>query len=175
MLNPWVILAIAAAWLASLAGVGYWQRVDGALACETEYKTRDNNELKQANADNRALAQANRDQEARHQEHLVTIGQFYAKEFNDAEAKRKRDVAAAHTAAGRLRDNAGTCGQGSAGTSSPAVAPAGGGDGAQGCQLSGTTSAALLDLAHDADRDVRQLGQCQAVIREYLSTCNSGQ
>lgn len=175
MLNPWVILMIAAAWLASVVGVGYWQRSDGALECETAYKTRDNKALIQANADNRAQQKANREQEARHQDTLATLGQFYAKEFNDAEARRKRDVAAAYTAGGRLRDNAGTCGQGSTGAQGATVAPAPGGDGAAGCQLSGKTSAALLDLAHDADRDVRQLSQCQAVIKEYLATGNSEQ
>lgn len=175
MLNPWVILAIAAAWLASVAGVGYWQRSDGALSCETAYKTRDNKVLVEANLDNARLAKAVRDTESRHQDTLANIGQFYAKEFNDAEARRKRDVAAAHTAAGRLRDSAGTCGQVGTSAPSPAVASASGGDGATGCQLSGQTSAALFDLAHDADRDVRQLGKCQAVVREYLQACNSEQ
>lgn len=175
VLNPWVLLGIAAAWLASLAGVGYWQRVDGALACETAYTARDNKELARAGREIESLHKAAREKESTHQQHLATIGQFYSKEFNNAEARRKRDVAAAHAAGGQLRDRTGSCVQASPGAPSATVAPASGGNGSQGCQLSGTTSAALFDLVHDADRDVRQLGQCQAVIREYLATCNSAQ
>lgn len=173
MLNPWVLLGVFAAWVASMVGVGYWQRDDGALACKAEYQTRDNLALVKANNDNRALNKAIRQQETNHQNTLESLGLVYSKEFNDAEARRKRDVAAAYAAGGRLRDRTGSCGEGGGGTQTEAVAPSRGSDGAQGCELSGATSAALLNLVHDADRDVRQLAKCQAVVVEYLKQCNS--
>ena len=48
--NPWVLLGVVLAWIASLVAVGTWQRHDGAAETVARYEKRDNASLIQANA-----------------------------------------------------------------------------------------------------------------------------
>lgn len=160
--NPYILLAVVLAWAASLVGVGWWQRHDGAAATVAAYEKRDNEALVAANA---AIDQLNREARATekaHTEQLATIGDHYATEFQVLEARRRRDVDAARDGAIRLRV-AGACPPGGGGAAE-APAAAAGRDGAQDAELPRAVTADLLALADDADAVVAQLTACQAVI-----------
>jgi hypothetical protein len=160
--NPYVLIAIVLAWLASLAGVGAWQRHDGAASTVAAYEKRDNEALIAANATIERLNNEARDREAHHAADLAAIGEDYAAKLEANDAQRRVDVAAAH--AGRIVLRVpGICPPG-AGAAPETPAPAGRGDGPQDGELPGALAAALLELAADADRNTRQLSACQAVI-----------
>jgi hypothetical protein len=103
-MNPWVILAAVAFYLASLAGVGYWQREDGAASTKAAYEARDNKALTAANEKIVELENHNRQVENDHAEMIAAIGEAHEKDRNALEALRIRDVAAARDGAIKLRD-----------------------------------------------------------------------
>lgn len=162
-MNPWLILGALAAWLASLWAVGAWQRDEGRTAERAAWEARDNETLRKANGEIKRLTDDARDAERRRVDEMTVLSINYSKGFRDAEADRRRDVAAARDGALRLRIPAAAC---DAGGSAPAAAgpAAPGGDGAEGIELPGATAADLLDLAHDADQVADQLRACQAVV-----------
>ena len=41
-INPWLIVGVILVWLASLAGVGYWQRSDGQTVERSAWEIREN-------------------------------------------------------------------------------------------------------------------------------------
>lgn len=164
MLNPWVILAVVLAWGASLAGVGYWQRHDGAQAEKSSCQA---DKLAANAASAKALAEANaatRAEEQRSATELALVEDEAVKGQEDAEAKRRHDVAAARSGAISLRVPA-TC-PGSGAGSAPQTSPGpGGSDGAATAELPREVTADLLALADDADAIVGQLAACQAVVK----------
>ncbi|MBK8916387.1 MAG: hypothetical protein IPM64_17620 [Phycisphaerales bacterium] len=99
MLNPWVILGIALAWVASLWAVGSWQRDDGATAEKTKWQSREIAQQAAAAAKIKELEDAARDEEARRVDEMTVLATNYAKGFRDAEDQRRRDVAAARDGA----------------------------------------------------------------------------
>lgn len=152
--NRYVIAAIAGV---ALVGAGWWwhssrvdKAVDAALAAQAAVYTA---QLLEAEEKARQVERA-------HLERLATIGAAYQKEFQHAETIRRADVERARDGALRLRVPGTLCpGPG------PEAGPAAGrGDGAAPGELPGPLAAALLELAHDADRNTRQLAACQAVI-----------
>jgi hypothetical protein len=119
-------------------------------------------------ADAQALNEANernRKLERDHDARVAAIGDDYAKQIADLEARRVRDVARARSNGLRIP---GAC---------PAAPRAGevqtatqGSDGPTDGELHGPLADALTALAADADRNTLQLSACQAVITEYLHT-----
>lgn len=164
--NPWLIIGLAAAWLASLAGVGWWQRTDGAAAERIEWQQRENTELRLANQKVVSLARALRAAEHAHGEAVAAIATHYEKELQHAQDQRERDRAAVRTGGLRLRDPhpAGlrACGNAAA---APGAAAGLGDDRAAG-ELSAAASEFLYDLANDADAVAHQLAACQRVVIE---------
>ena len=160
--NRYVLAAAAGA--AILFGAWWWHTstVDAAVeAALTAERNRLTAELLEAE---RRI----HDLERQHAETLALLGQHYQKEFQDAEARRKADVAAARDGALRLRVPGTFC----PGPGGEAAAAPGGGDGAAAGELPGPVAADLLELAHDADEVARQLAYAQSVIRAQREACN---
>lgn len=162
-LNPWVLLGVGLAWLASVGAVGYLQRQDGGRAERLICQTNESAALKQVNATIERLNTEARAQERSHQIALFTIGEKHEQERQAAEVQRRRDVDAARRGDLRLRV-AGACAPRPSGAGeASAAAPVG--DGRTDAELPRETAAALLELADAADEIVLQLAACQAVIR----------
>ena len=171
MINPWAIVGALLLWLASLAGVGWWQRTDGAAVERADWQARENKTLRTANAKIQELeAKAKADTSA-HAQALAAASSEYERMLQNANAQRAKDRAAVLAGTLRLRDNGATglraCGSGI----SPPVAGASLGDGRAPGELSAAASGFLLDLAADADDIAHQLAQAQAVIIEDRRLC----
>ena len=160
-MNPWVLLGVGVAWLASLVGVGYWQRQDGALAEKTQCQARENDGLTKANATIKRLEDEARDREAQHAAHMDAIGKWLAKENQDAETRQRRAVDNARALVLRNQPACVGAGGGEAGPPRPAAS---GGDGPAACELPATAVRDLFQLVGDADTGMRALAACQAVV-----------
>lgn len=155
--NPWIIVGILVAWLASLVAIGHWQRIDGAtkanLVCTTEK--------------NALLARAvTAEESARKIEHdkaqeLQAIGEQHEMELRVKDTVYQKDIADLHAGNLRLRDRAAKC---SSSVVPDASAPATRSDGETGAELSREASEFLLGEAKRADVITEQLSACQAVI-----------
>lgn len=160
-MNPYVLLAIGAAWLASLVGVGYWQRQDGALAEKTSCQAVKLDELTAANAAIKRLEDAAREREKQHAAQMDAIGKWLAKENQDAEIRQRDAVRNARALV--LRNQPACVGAGGNETGPPRPA-AGGGNGPAACELPATAVRDLFQLVGDADTGMRALAACQAVV-----------
>lgn len=168
-MNPWLILGIVIAWLASLWGVGSWQREDGRTAERNDWQARDNAQLAAANKAIARLTREARDLEASHQLRLADIAANIQKETARHEADTRRAVSGARSLV--LRDQPACPAGAGGGPEGPPVAGAGGGDGPAACELPAEAVRDLFALVLDADRDVRQLAHAQAVIDEDRRVC----
>ena len=163
--NPWLILGVVLVWLASLVGVGTWQRSDGATTERAKWVERENAELVAANAKIIELNAAARAQEARHAASLAVISTGHQQEIKNAQAQAIADRAAVRAGGLRLYDVAAPGLRACGSLPSPPGATAGGRDGRAAGELSGEATQFLFDLANDADAVARQLAACQRVVR----------
>lgn len=159
-MNPWVLLAVGAAWLASLVGVGYWQREDGALVATNACQAAQVKSIKATNTKIRELNDAARDREAQHAAQMDAIGKWLAKENQDAEIRQRDAVRNARALVLRNQPACVSAGGGEAGQARPA---AGGSDAPAACELPATAVRTLFGIVDDADRGMRALAGCQAV------------
>lgn len=164
-MNPWLMLGLVLAWIASLFAVGSWQNDAGHVAEKSAWQTRENIELAQANAKIIVLNQAVRDQEHRSAEQINQIAIVYEKD--KSHEIEKRDAVIAHLRAGTLRlfDPASAIGT-DGNTTGQTAASSRCGDGTASGELSGQTGEFLVSLASESDEVVRQLTTCQSVITE---------
>ena len=163
--NPWLLLGVGLIWLASLVGVGVWQRSDGATTERTMWVERENAELVAANAKIVQLNAAARAQEVRHAESLAAISTGHQQEIKNAQAQANADRAAVRAGGLRLYDVAAPGLRACGSLSGAPGATAGGRDGPKGGELSGAAAEFLLELVNDADAVARQLAACQQVVR----------
>jgi len=165
-MNPYLIIGLLIGWLASLAGVGWWQNDAGHVAERTAWQKRENSELRTANDKIRSMQDSARRNEQLHAAALADVSTNYQKELSNAIKQRAADVAAVRAGTLRLRyhnppsiyaigDSPAETGPG-----------AGGCDGPKGAELPQSIVADLLGLAADADDVTRQLTACQRVIIE---------
>lgn len=170
--NPWVLLAVGIAWLASLAGVGWWQRHDGAATTEAKWLAVQSTERAQAAA---ALDKAHREARAAEQKAVTDAAAdavLYQKVIDDAHAQRDRDVAAARAGAIRLRVSGGCRAVQADGGGGPAPAAAGAGaHDAADAELPREVTEDLLGLADDADAVAQQLTAAQRRIEFDIAHC----
>lgn len=163
-MNPYVIIGLLVAWGASLFGVGWWQNDAGHVAERTTWQTRENGELRTANATIKALQEQARKDEQTHAAELAAVSTDYERKLSDANKQRAADVAAIRAGTLRLRDpnppGLRACG----GLAAQVGAGAGRRDGPEGGELSEAAAGFLLELASDADDVARQLTACQAVV-----------
>jgi prophage endopeptidase len=172
-MNPYIIIAIAAAWLVSLGAVGTWQHRAGATAERVEWQTREASELRAANALIADLQDAARRTEQAHAQKLAEIADRHQKEIRNAETRRKADVAAVRDGTLVLRDPGRAASEGAcAGQPAAPGAAASQRDGGQAGRLSGEAAEFLLGLAADADAVADQLAACQAVILTDRASIN---
>lgn len=164
--NPWLILALLLAWLASLAGVGVWQRHDGEAAERAAWIQRYNAQLTAANAQIKSLEEGARQAEQAHAQALSVLSTDYERKLSDANKQRALDHAAATAGTLRLRDPAAPGLRACGGIAPQIAAGAGGGDGRAPGELSPAAVGFLLDFANDADDIARQLAACQQVVSE---------
>lgn len=164
-MNPYLIIGLLG-WLASLAGVGWWQNDAGHVAERTAWQTRENTELRTANDKIRSMQDSARRNEQMHAAALADVSTNFQKELSNANKQRAADIAAVRAGTLRLRvqypasiyaigDRPAETGPG-----------AGGCDGPKGAELPESIVADLLGLAADADDVTRQLTACQRVIIE---------
>ena len=164
--NPYVILALLVAWLASTAAVGYWQRHDGAAQVMVACQRTQAAESARATVAIQAAQTAARASEQKYDAGLTTISTTYQQELSHAQAQHAADLAAIRNGALRLRVQypAAAAVRPGDGSASTTAATSGGRDGSQGTDLPGSVAVDLLALADDADNIARQLAACQAVI-----------
>ena len=165
-MNPYVIIGLLVAWGASLFGVGWWQNDAGHVAERTEWQTRENGELRTANATIKALQEQARKDEQTHAAALAAVSTDYERKLSDANKQRAADAAALRAGTLRLRDpnppGLRACG----GLAAQVGASTGRRDGPEGGELSEAAAGFLLELASDADDVARQLAACQRVVIE---------
>lgn len=162
-MNPWMLLGIAILWGLSVVGASTkWASLKVAEV-RAEYLERDNQALATANAAIKRLQEEARATEAKRVADMNVIAANYAKGYQDAEARRRADVAAARDGALVLRIPASACGSGGGEAGPPGAAAAGGHDPAA-VELPRAVAADLLSLANDADQVADQLTACQAII-----------
>lgn len=163
-MKPYAIIALLAAWVASLFGVGAWQRHDGKVVERTAWEKRENEKLRKANDKIIELEEGNRKAEQAHAAALAGVSTDYERKLSDAKKQRADDAAAVRSGNLRLRDP-GTTGLRACGSIGIEIGSGTGErNGTQGSELSAEATGFLLDLAADADDVARQLSACQAVV-----------
>lgn len=159
--NPWLILVVVLAFVGQGLFIGKWQHGVGRNAEKVEWQARDNAALSAANeAINRLTAEA-RNTEKAHAKRLADIGAHNVKENQDAEVRTRRAIDRATSLVLRQQPSCPRSGDGAA---TEATAATGLGNGQAGCELPAQAVRDLFQLVGDADRDVRQLADAQAVI-----------
>lgn len=171
--KPYLLLAVAIAWAASLLWVGIWQNKAGRVAERVDWQEQQNEDLRLANERIKELVTAAQEKERAHTQRIADISVAHTKEINDAKVLRDRDVAAARSGAIRLRFSQSGGAVSDRSPVAPAGAAPGGCDGCPPGELPGPLAAALYELAHDADDTARQLAACQQVIIEDRRLCNA--
>jgi hypothetical protein len=168
-MNPWLIVGAGLVWLASLWGVGSWQRDEGRTAERVAWQERDSEQLRAANESIARLTKEARQAEADHQARLADIAANIVKENRRHEADSRRAVAGARALV--LRQQPACPDAAGERAASPPFAGAAGTDGAAACELPAAAVRDLFQLVLDADRDVRLLGRAREVIEEDRRVC----
>lgn len=164
-MNPWIALGLVLAWIASLAGVGYWQNDAGHTTERVAWQARDNAALAEANSKLHDTEEKYRRIEQSHAADLAAISGNYQKELKDASQKTADLIAANRAGAFRLRDPGATACSPHRSILSETAASSGGRDGGTQAELSGTAAEFLLGLTGEADDTARQLSACQAIVK----------
>lgn len=170
-MNPWLILGVAAAWLISCAGVGYWQNDAGHTAERVTWQERENKELTVKNAKILELTNRVRKLEAKSADDVAAAATQLKKEKDRADKAEKGALAAATAGtAFRLRWTA-SC-QGSSGSAGPAPGTdPGGGSGTATCELPAATRDDLIRLAGDADKVVAERNALLVIAQKDREVC----
>lgn len=164
-MNPYIIIGLLVAWVISLAGVGTWQNTAGHVAERTTWQTRENDQLRTANALIKTLEEGARHTEQANAKALAAISTDYQGRLSNATKQIAADRAAVRNGTLRLRDpgTSGICANtsnvpGLAASTSGRVDYQGGG-------LSTDLAEFLVAEATRADSVVDQLIACQQVVR----------
>jgi len=170
-MNPYAILGIVAAWLLSLAAMGYWQNDAGRTSEKVKWQATQTRELADAN---KKIVRLNDEARAIEQQRAALMSRIadgYEKERSNE--KRKTDAVIADLRSGLLGlyDHAAgiQAGADQTGATGPGT---GGSDGGAGTQLSRTAAEFLYTEADRADAIVRQLTACQQVVMDDRITVN---
>lgn len=171
-MNPWLIIGVGIAWLASLVSVGQWQNSIGHVQERTKWQAKENAELKEKAATIERLTKQVREMEDSHTAAMVKIGNNFTEELRNAEEYRRRDVARARAGNSGLRIAAPVCPNGGGGPEGPPLPASPGGDGARTIELPSEVAGRLFELAHDANAIATRLTACQKIIIEDRRVCN---
>lgn len=167
MPNPYVFIAVILAWLASLWWWGDGQREEGRREVLVEAQAQANAAIAEAN---RLLVEAQQENtalKAGHEERVAAIAANIVQEEVRHGEEVRRAVRGARDLVLRQQPKP-ACGSAPDGGEAASTQPApGSGDDGQGCKLPAEAVRDLFQLVGDADRDVRQLANCQATVIEY--------
>ena len=166
MINPWLILGIAVAWLTSLVAVGDWQNNAGHTSERTQWQARENKELTDANALIQSLQATARSKEAESAQNMATVSKNYQEILSSEGVKNEKTINDLRTGIIRLRQPDSTSQSSSGSTTSQTSASSIGCDGQAGSELSNQTAEFLYTEAARADKVVEQLAACQNVVIE---------
>lgn len=161
--NPWLIVGLLVAWIASIVAVGGWQHDAGVTAERARNQGVQIADLKVANAKIKALEEAARANEAKHATEVAAIGAAHEADIETRRVQAEHDVAAVRAGALRLRDpgaKPAAC-PGAVPSAAPAASV---GDGPAPGELSRELDEFLVSEANRADAVAIQLGACQAVV-----------
>lgn len=172
LLNPWVWVAVAVAWLLSLAGAGYWAHGVGVDSERVIWQARELRAQQVANTKYRELDSRYRSMERVGAEHLAAVSAAYEERLNDAQDRTQHLAAAARAGDLRLRDPGARTEHACGGDASPAAADPGQRDGEAGAELSAAAAGFLLELTGEADQRVEQLTACQASLDALVEFFN---
>lgn len=171
--NPWILLGIGLAWLASLVGVGYWQRSDGREVERSAWVQREAAQLVLVNQKILALEEDARAKEAAHAAAVTQISTHYQEELKNVSDRAKADRVAVRAGGLRLFDPAAPGLRACGSIAAQAGAAAGGRDGPEAGELSGASVEFLFEIANDADAITLQLGAAQEVILADRAACGA--
>lgn len=163
--NPWIILGIVVAWLASLAGVGYWQNEAGHTDERVLWQTKESKELKLANFEIQRLNDKARKAESDGAANVAAIGaELEQEKRNHAKTRVARDTA---LRSGHERVSVAVAGcESPGGGGRPETAAGSGESPAARAYLHPEVAANLEQLAGEADDTARDLNACLAVTAE---------
>lgn len=166
-MNPYLLLGLGIAWLASLVGVGYWQHGAGADEERVAWQER---ELKQVTKAANRIRQIHEDARAKERkaaEDLAALAAQFEQEKADVTARKDRLIAQLRRGDIRLRFPTAGALPANRSPAGAAAAPAGERDGRAPTELPGPAAEFLLSLASESDEVVHQLSACQAIVRRY--------
>lgn len=155
-----VIAAIAGA----IYAYGQHQFGLGETAEKARWQSRENKELKDANASIKTLEEKYRAQEHWHAEQLAAVSKNYQEELKNAKVEKDRVIAGLRGGAFRLRIPVAAAGKACGNSTAETPTAAGGRDGETRSELSPAAAEFLVGLASECDDVTRQLGAAQAVI-----------
>lgn len=157
-MNPYLIVGLMVAWIASLVGVGDWQYAAGEKAERLTWQSAESVKLQKALADvSRLRRQSEADAET-----INAISAKYQETLKNEKAIDDRTSAAIRTGTIKLRQPAPTHNPAN-GITAPSPG-AGGRDGGETRELSVETSGFLYGLAAEADEVALQLKACQSLV-----------
>lgn len=165
-INPWAIVGALLLWIATLAGVGYWQNEAGHTAERVIWQGRENKELVDAN---RRITELNEKYRRREQEHTAALDALsitYEGKLKNANKKTDDLIRAARDGAFRLRDPGAAACQTSGGDLPKTGPGAGQRDGPGDGGLSTVATEFLLRLTGRCNTVRDKLTTCQAIVRE---------
>jgi len=165
MPNPYVILAVVLMWIASLAGVGYWQNEVGRTSELAKWEEQKNAEIDAANQALYDTEEKYRAAEKQHADMLATVSTTYEGRIKDEQAKTAKLIAAANAGTYRLRDPNATP-INTIGHNVPEAATGTGRcDGTGDGGLSTITTRNLLSLTGRCNYVSAKLSACQAIVK----------
>lgn len=164
--NPWVIVVALLVWIASLAGVGYWQNDAGHTAERAAWQKRENQEIVSANRKIIELSDKYRRAEQDHATALDKIAVTYEGKLKNANQKTAALERAARAGTLRLRDPHATPCPSSGDPVPDTAAGTGQRDGADDGGLSTVAAEFLLSLTGRCNAVRDKLTTCQAIVRE---------
>lgn len=159
ILNPWVLLGLAAAF----AGSYFYGRHDGSNAALAAYQARDNDALIKAVEKVKKLTGESIALEHAHADALAAVSEHYQQEIKNERIKKDGVISSLRAGTIRLRDPNGKCS--GVGITLPETGPGPERrDGGAGTELSQSFAELLISEASRADEVVRQLTACQSII-----------
>lgn len=161
-MTPYAIIAGLVLWLASVVGVGYWQRQDGITVTAAAYAKRDNKELVEINNKLKTTEEAYRKLEHQAAERQAAISATYQEQLKNANQKTADLIIAARAGTFRLRDPASL--QAGGHDLPKTAASSGGRDATCDGGLSADSTEFLLALTGRCNQTRDQLTACQSVV-----------
>lgn len=166
MINPWMILGVVLAWLASLVSVGGWQNHEGKVSERIVWQGKESKELSEANSLIQTLQTSAREKEYQKAEDTAQISKSYQAVLTAEGLKNEKIISDLRNGIIRLRQPSTPSPRTDSNTTSETTPATSGCNGETGSELSAGTSGFLYSKAARADKIVEQLTACQQIVTE---------